>query len=259
MDFVALAKDTEGEIEIYTPAEMAEILSQASSKLVPFLSLGAFAGIRHVEIQRLEWPDINFEKGIVDIKARKAKTANAWAALVGSLIKTFRMAGEPVTIEPAPDARRMMDTHHNQIVERRLADLRDVTTYAARWNEQAWRIAVCLHAGLHSEDAGARMLSADTAASAIALADWFAGEQLRILEGGRHAARRAKRDEVLELLADTPKGITARMVQLKRITDTADEARALLASMEADGELTGKDSKPETGGHVTWTFTKAKV
>ena len=195
---------------------------------------------------------------IVDgVEGIPADTVNGWAALVGSLIETFRMAGEPFTIEPTPEARRMMNEHHNRIVERRLAELRDVTTYAARWNEQAWRIAVCLHAGLHGEDAGARMLSADTAASAIALADWFAGEQLRILARGRHAARRAKRDEVLELLADNPKGITARMVQLKRITDTADEARALLASMEPE-ELTGKDSKPETGGHITRTFTKAR-
>ena len=103
------------------------------------------------------------------------------------------------------------------------------------------------------------MLSADTVASAIALADWFAGEQLRILERGRHAARRAKRDEVEALLADTPKGITARDVHRARITDTADEAHALLASMEADGELTGKDSKPETGGHITRTFTKRGI
>jgi hypothetical protein len=90
----------------------------------------------------------------------------------------------------------MMNNHHNQIVEQRLADLRDVTTFAARWNEQAWRIAVCLHAGLHGEDAGGRMLAADTAASAIVLADWFAAEQLRILARGRHAARRAKSDAV---------------------------------------------------------------
>ncbi len=94
--------------------------------------------------------------------------------------------------------------------------------------------------GLHGEDAGGRMLAADTAASAIALADWFAGEQLRILARGRHAARRAKRDEVLALLADNPKGITARDVHRARIVDSADEARALLAQMEADGELTAR-------------------
>jgi hypothetical protein len=187
-----------------------------------------------------------------------AATVEAWAALVKKLIEIFHKAGEPLTIEPTLDAWQMMKEHHNRIVERRLGDLRDVTTFAARWNEQAWRIAVCLHAGRHGEDAGGRMLSADTAASAIALADWFAGEQLRILARGRHAARRAKRDEVLELLADNPKGIAARDVCRARIVGSADEARALLAQMEADGELSGRDSKPETGGHVTRTFTKSR-
>lgn len=197
---------------------------------------------------------------IVDgVEGIPAATVNAWAMRVGKLIQTFRMAGEPFTIEPTPEARQMMKEHHNQIVERRLGELRDVTTYAARWNEQAWRMAVCLHAGLHGEDVGGRMLAADTAASAIALADWFAGEQLRILARGRHAARRAKWDEVLALLADNPKGITARDVHRARIVGSADEARALLAQMEADGELTGKDSKPETGGHITRTFTKARI
>jgi hypothetical protein len=124
-----------------------------------------------------------------------ADTANAWALLVGKLIKTFRMASEPVTIEPAPEVLQLMDAHCNQIVERmNNADLRDVTTFAARWNEQAWRIAVCLHAGLYGEDAGGRMLSAETTASAIALADWFAIAQLQILDRGRQAARRAKWD-----------------------------------------------------------------
>ena len=102
------------------------------------------------------------------------------------------------------------------------------------------------------------MLSAETAASAIALADWFAGEQLRILARGRHAARRAKRDEILALLADKPSGITARDVHRARIVGSAEEAHALLEGMEVEGELTGKDSKPETGGHITRTFTKAR-
>jgi len=197
---------------------------------------------------------------IVDgVEGIPAETADAWTMLVRGLIQTFRTAGEPFTIETAPEARQMMNGHHNEIVKRRLSDLRDVTTYAARWNEQAWRMAVCLHAGLHGADAGERMLAADTAASAIALADWFAGEQLRILARGRHAARRAKRDEVLKLLADNPDGITARDVLRARLAGSADEAHALLARMEADGELTGKDSRPEGGGHVTRKFTKAQT
>jgi predicted DNA-binding protein (UPF0278 family) len=55
-----------------------------------------------------------------------------------------------------------------------------------------------------------------------------------------------------------PKGITARDVQRKGIMDSADESHTLLSQMEADGELTGKDSQPETGGHITRTFTLAR-
>ena len=185
-------------------------------------------------------------------------TKDAWANLVRSLIKTFRFAAAPVTIQPAPEVLQLMDAHCDCIIERLKTDLQDVETYAARWNEQAWRIAVCLHAGLHGENAGKQTMSGATAASAIAIADWFAGEQLRILARGRQVARRAKLDEVLELLADRPKGITARDVTRARIVGSTEEAHALLAAMEAEGELSGTDSKPETGGHVTRTFKKAR-
>jgi hypothetical protein len=196
---------------------------------------------------------------IVDgVEGLPAATTDAWAKLVGELIQTFRKADKPFTIQPAPKARQMMDAHYNQIVEMRLGKLRDVTIFAARWNEQAWRIAVCLHAGIHGEHAGEQMVAAETAASAIAMADWFAGEQLRILALGRHVSRRAKRDKVLKLLADTPTGIMARDVYRSRIMDSADDARALLAQMEADGELTHKESKPEGGGHVTLIYTLAR-
>ena len=77
------------------------------------------------------------------------------------------------------------------------------------------------------------MMDVNTARRGIRLADWFAGEQLRILAGGRHAAKRAKWDAVLKLLADNPEGIQASAgVDRKRIVPSADEAHALLADME---------------------------
>jgi hypothetical protein len=185
-------------------------------------------------------------------------TAEAWHALVQQTIRAFRLAREPFTLEPTPEAREAMRDHFNRIVKRRLGDLRDVATYAARWGEQAWRIAVCVHAGLHGEHAREHALDVDTARKAITIANWFADEQLRILAGGRHAARQSLLESVLELLADKPQGITARDVHRARIVGSADEAHTLLAQMEADGELAGKDSKPETGGHVTRTFTKVR-
>ena len=71
-------------------------------------------------------------------------------------------------------------------------------------------------------------------------------------------ARRDVWDKVLSLLANKPEGIRATDVYRARIVRYADEAHTLLAAMEADGELIGRDEQPESGGHVTRIFTKAK-
>jgi integrase len=76
LESVIRVKDREGEIEVFTPAELTEVLSFASDRMIPFLTLGAFAGIRHAEIQRLEWENIRFDDGTIEIGAKKAKTAS---------------------------------------------------------------------------------------------------------------------------------------------------------------------------------------
>lgn len=76
LESVVRVKDREGEIEVFTPAELTEILACASDRMIPFLTLGAFAGIRHAEIQRLEWSDIRFDEASITIGASKAKTAS---------------------------------------------------------------------------------------------------------------------------------------------------------------------------------------
>jgi len=177
---------------------------------------------------------------------------------IRALLENYRMAGEPLTIEPSPQALAAMNAHFNGIVDRRKSDLKDVSTFAARWSEQAWRIAVCLHAAEHPSAADDHPLEVETAERAIELADWFAEQQLEILSAGRHKAKRETRDKVLALLADNPKGIRASDLYRARITRHADEAHGLLAAMEAEGELTGRDEKPVGGGHVTRIYRKAK-
>jgi site-specific recombinase XerD len=76
LDSVSVVNDREGDIEVFTPSELTEVLCCASESMIPFLTLGAFAGIRHAEIQRLEWKDIRFDDGSIEIRASKAKTAS---------------------------------------------------------------------------------------------------------------------------------------------------------------------------------------
>jgi integrase len=67
-----LEYEDESEIEIFTPAELQKFLNHARPKMVPFLVIGAFSGLRHAEIQRLEWIDIKEEH--IEVTRGKAKT-----------------------------------------------------------------------------------------------------------------------------------------------------------------------------------------
>lgn len=55
---VAQAREDNGEIEIFRPDEMAAVLKIADERLIPFLAIGAFAGLRHAELQRLDWAEV---------------------------------------------------------------------------------------------------------------------------------------------------------------------------------------------------------
>jgi integrase len=76
MDSVGLAKVQHGEIEIFRPDELANLLAAAERSLIPFLAIGAFAGLRHAELQRLGWAEVRLEEGFIEVKASNAKTAS---------------------------------------------------------------------------------------------------------------------------------------------------------------------------------------
>ena len=48
-----------GEITTYSAEEMTVFLENAGERLLPVLVLGGFAGLRHAEITRLDWSDID--------------------------------------------------------------------------------------------------------------------------------------------------------------------------------------------------------
>ena len=43
---------------------------------MPYLAIGAFAGLRAAEILRLDWQEVDLEGGHIEVKAQKAKTAS---------------------------------------------------------------------------------------------------------------------------------------------------------------------------------------
>jgi integrase len=86
------AKQKSGETGIFTPQQFLTLLNadpkemeDATTKeklhgdrkfLVPYFVMGGFCGLRHAEITRLEWSDLDFAQKVVRVGADKAKTAS---------------------------------------------------------------------------------------------------------------------------------------------------------------------------------------
>jgi len=65
-----------GEIGIFSPDDIARLLAAADEDFRPCLALGAFAGLRTAEIERLAWEDIDLPGRMIKIGASKSKTAS---------------------------------------------------------------------------------------------------------------------------------------------------------------------------------------
>lgn len=69
------AKEVGGDIEILTVEQVASLLESASDTTLPFWALGAFAGLRSAELERLDWTQLDFESNFLEVKARNSKSA----------------------------------------------------------------------------------------------------------------------------------------------------------------------------------------
>ncbi len=71
----AKAKEVEGAVGILTVHQTARLVEVAPAELVPFITIGAFAGLRRAELERLDWSEVDLESGLIQITASKAKSA----------------------------------------------------------------------------------------------------------------------------------------------------------------------------------------
>jgi integrase len=71
----AKAKERAGDIGILSVAQAARLLESATLEVLPYTAIGLFAGLRRAEIERLDWSEIDFESGLIEVTAQKAKAA----------------------------------------------------------------------------------------------------------------------------------------------------------------------------------------
>lgn len=139
---------------------------------------------------------------------------NGWSELIADLLETFRANGDkPVTITADPGARALLVNYHNESIQRtrKGGDLcGKLSPYAKRWGENAWRLALVLHAATHGSRAGSHSIIEDTARRAVEIVRWFAGEQLSILAPQLANRQRIRLQKLKSILMDNQGQISLR-------------------------------------------------
>ena len=67
-------KTTDAPPSILLPEELRQLLEASPSALVPYIAIGAFAGLRSAELDRLAWSDVRLGRGHIEVSAAKAKS-----------------------------------------------------------------------------------------------------------------------------------------------------------------------------------------
>jgi integrase len=118
-------KETKSAVSIFTSENIASLLTKADTTLRPFLALGAFAGLRMAELQRLDWKEIDLDRGFITVDASKAKTRQRRLVPISENLKLWlmpcKLASGPVCLHQRP-----------QIAAARLCD-------AGAWQENGLR------------------------------------------------------------------------------------------------------------------------
>lgn len=71
----AKAKVVDSPPGILTVQQTARLLEAAPPELLPYVAIGAFAGLRRAELERLDWSDVHFDADLIEVTAQKSKTA----------------------------------------------------------------------------------------------------------------------------------------------------------------------------------------
>ena len=117
---------------ILTVEQTAALLEAASPEILPYIAIGAFAGLRAKEIQRLDWRDISFDENEIAVSS-ESKTGerhvdmlpnlcewlllyrkHSGAVMPNNFRKRFDQTREAAGIEPWPDnaLRHSFGTYH---------------------------------------------------------------------------------------------------------------------------------------------------
>ncbi len=99
-------KEDKSPVAIFTPEQLKSVLNTVPKSLIPFIALGAFAGLRAAELQRLDWKEIDLARGYITVAASKAKTRRRRLVPVSDNLRLWlepdRQESGPISLQGKP-------------------------------------------------------------------------------------------------------------------------------------------------------------
>ena len=83
----AKAREPKTKPGILTVEQASALLVNAAPEILPYIAIGLFAGLRRAELERLDWSEIDFDSGHIEVTAEKSKSklANRFITLQPNL------------------------------------------------------------------------------------------------------------------------------------------------------------------------------
>jgi hypothetical protein len=130
-----------------------------------------------------------------------------WNDHIQGLVKMFRFAEEPSFLAVEPEIRKLSRDYFNKCAAKARRTLSDVSSFAIRWCERAWEIAINLHMGIHGVKWADNpvKLSVATFKNAMLISDFFADRQLEVLQRPRIEAQHKCRERLEEVFENNKK------------------------------------------------------
>jgi integrase len=92
-----------GDIGILDVNQARALLETAPPEILPYFAIGLFAGLRRAEIERLDWSEIDFDSGLIEVTAGKAKAARRRLVLMQPNLHEWLMPLRKLSGKIAPD------------------------------------------------------------------------------------------------------------------------------------------------------------
>jgi integrase len=74
------AREPKTKTGILTVEQASALLVNAGPEILPYIAIGLFAGLRRAEIERLDWSEIDFDSGHIEVTAEKSKPRSPTAS-----------------------------------------------------------------------------------------------------------------------------------------------------------------------------------